>query len=368
MNESIKNDNCPYCKGDRVRRHGTTPKGSVRFRCLTCKKTWTFRENYRESPDSDILTSIYLQGLSYRQIRSIYQMSPMRLNQRIRIFLQGCPSWEEYLDSCVKEHPFKVITLYGATLQSSGKDDPKNNLYIAMAVDTMATVVIGYEISQIENNEMWRKLLIRLFDREVRSPRFLYDMSNPMVDYAVKEVFPESPTKDFSFRFVYDRRLQERIDSPRGVEDIMDNTIINILSPFDFFSDGYLTIFKDQRMKKVIIGERRQVMERLLVRLKGIGTTRLEGLISTLQNRFKAFRFLKEDPWPVINGWIAWYMVQNLEIGYSRLALYMQKPMATSFKKLSCGQIPEPAVIDNQDRLVRFVVEIATRRLQLPLF
>lgn len=368
MNESSQNLNCPFCKSDRVRRHGTTPKGSVRFRCLNCKKTWTLRENYHESPDSDILTSIYLQGLSYRQIRSIYQMSPMRLNQRIRGFLYGCPSWEQYLDSCVKKHPFKVINLYGATLQSSRKENNGNNLYIALAVDAMATVVVGYEIAPHESEEMWQKLLIRLFDRDVTSPRFLYNQTNLMIENAAKEIYPGSPTKDFSFRFVYDKKLQERINSPRGMEDIRDNTIMNILSPFDFFSDGYLTIFKDPRMKKVLISKREEVMHRLLVRLKKIGTTRLEGLIAALQERFKAFRFLKEDPWPIINGWIAWYMLQNLEIGYSRLALYMQKPMATSFKSFSFGQIPEPAVIDNQDRLVRFVVEIATRRLQLPLF
>ena len=368
MNESLKNRNCPFCQSEHVRKHGTTPKGSVRFRCLSCNKTWTLREHYRDSPDSDILASIYLQGLSYRQIRSIYQMSPMRLNQRIRNFLHGCPSWEEYVDTCTKQHPFKVINLYGAKLQSSPKGDSANNLYIALAVDVMATVVIGFEIAPIESEKMWQKLLIRLFDRDVRSPRFLFDRTNTLISKVVKEIFPESPTKDFSFRFVYDQRLQERIDSPRGMEDIMDNTIINIMSPFDFFSDGYLAIFKDPQMRKVLMGEREQVLQRLLVRLKKIGTTRLEGLIASLQDRFKAFRFLKEDPWPVINGWIAWYSVQNLEIGYSRLALYVQKPVTTSFKEFSCGQIPEPTVIDNQDRLVRFVVEIATRRLQLPLF
>ncbi len=368
MNESQKNESCPHCQNDHVRRHGTTPKGSVRFRCLNCNKTWTLRDNYKETPDNDILASIYLQGLSYRQIRAIYQMSPMRLNQRIRNFLQDCPPWEEYLDSCVKKHNYKVVYLYGAILQSSRSEDSGKNLYIALAVDAMATVVIGFEISQAETESVWKKLLTSLRDRGIMNPRFLFNLSNIMIENSVKEVFPESPSKDFSFRFVYDRRLQERMNTPSGAEDIRDNTIINILSPFDFFSDGYLAIFKDVRMKNVLLKEREQVLQRLLVRIRRIGTTRLEGLISSLQSRFKAFRFLKEDPWPVINGWIAWYLVQNLEIGYSRLSLYMQKPMATSYKKFACGQIPEPAVIDNQDRLVRFVVEIATRRLQLPLF
>lgn len=368
MNDFHKNGDCPFCKSKHVRRHGTTPKGSVRFRCLSCKKTWTLRDSNKESPDSDILTSIYLQGLSYRQIRAIYQMSPMRLNQRIRDFLTGCPSWEDYLDSCVKDHNYKVITLYGAPLQTSHKGRDGKNLHIALAVDAMATVVIGYECASEESVPMWRKLLTRLVDRKVKNPRFLYDASNSFIEKAIKEIYPDSPTKDFSFRFVYDQKLQERVGSPSGAEDMMDNTIINILSPFDFFSDGYLSIFKDPRMKKVILGEREQVLHRLLTRLRRIGTTRLEGLISALQDRFKAFRFLKEDPRPIINGWIAWYMVQTLEIGYSRLSLYMQKPVSTGFKNFSCGQIPEPMIIDNQDRLVRFVVEIATRRLQLPLF
>ncbi len=368
MKESEKKWSCPYCQENHVRRHGTTPKGSVRFRCLNCSKTWTHQDNPREKPDSDVLASIYFQGLSYRQLRTIYHMSPMRINYRIRNFLHNCPSWEKYLDLCVKEQKYKVINLYGITLQASRKKTGGYNLYIALAVDAMATMVIGFEIGQGETEAMWKKLLVRLKVRGVTKARFLFNISNSNIRKSVQEINPQSSVKDFSFRFVYDRRLEERLDTPRGVEDIMDNTIINILSPFDFFSDGYLAIFKDPRMKNVLLKEREQVLQRLLVRIQSLSTTRLEGLISALEKRFRAFRFLKEDPWPIINGWIAWYMVQNLEIGYSRLSLYLQKPSITSFKQFSLCQIPQEQVIDSPDRLVRFVVEIATRRLQLPLF
>ncbi len=368
MNESVKKLNCPYCQENHVRRHGTTPKGSLRFRCLSCSKTWIHQDNPREKPDSDVLASLYLQGLSYRQLRTIYHMSPMRLNYRIRNFMQSCPSWEKYLDLCVDKQKYKVINLYGITLQASRKKNGSNNLYIALAVDAMATMVIGFEIGQSETESMWKKLLTRLKARGVTNSRFLFNLSNSNIRQSIQKIFPESSVKDFSFRFVYDKRLEERLDTPRGVEDIMDNTIINILSPFDFFSDGYLAIFKDPGMKSVLLDEREQVLQRLLVRIQSLDTTRLEGLILALEKRFKAFRFLKEDPRPIINGWIAWYMVQNLEIGYSRLSLYMQKPTVTSYAKFSRCQIPEPLVIDNQDRLIRFVVEIATRRLQLPLF
>jgi hypothetical protein len=78
---------------------------------------------------------------------------------------------------------------------------------------------------------------------------------------------------------------------------------------------------------------------------------------------------IKDDPYPVINGWISLWMLQRLDMGFSRLSIYLQIPCSTSFKKFSCGEKPIVLNLDDESPLLKtFVIEIASRSLQLPIF
>ncbi|MFW6276471.1 MAG: hypothetical protein ACOC2K_02220, partial [Bacteroidota bacterium] len=86
------------------------------------------------------------------------------------------------------------------------------------------------------------------------------------------------------------------------------------------------------------------------------------------KTRFEKFHMLKENPEPIINGWIAKQMLEPLEMGFSRLSLYMQLPAKTGFKDFSCGNTPEIIPLPNDSaELKNFIIEIATRGLQLPI-
>ena len=97
-------------------------------------------------------------------------------------------------------------------------------------------------------------------------------------------------------------------------------------------------------------------------------STRFEGLISAFKSRFEKFHLIKYDPYPIINGWIAWWMLVPLTIGFSRLALYFQHPCKTYFKNFNCGSLPEcwELPIDSPE-MKRFIIELAVRALHIPI-
>jgi len=47
--------------------------------------------NYR--PDIADIVEAYLTGPTYRDLVNVYHSSPLRINQKIRDFLEGCPNW-----------------------------------------------------------------------------------------------------------------------------------------------------------------------------------------------------------------------------------------------------------------------------------
>ena len=77
---------------------------------------------------------------------------------------------------------------------------------------------------------------------------------------------------------------------------------------------------------------------------------------------------IKYDPLPIINGWVAWWMLAPLPLGFSRLSLYLQHPCETHFKNFNCGTLPIPLnlTIDSPE-MKKFVVELAVRSLHIPI-
>ena len=115
------NPSCIYCKSVKVIKHGKTVTGNRRYRCRNCGKTWVLEKNETVRPDLSAIVEAYLSGRTCRDLVSIYHSSPLRINQKIREFLNGCPSWEEYLDACIKKHEPRLVYLIGRNFSCSSK-------------------------------------------------------------------------------------------------------------------------------------------------------------------------------------------------------------------------------------------------------
>ena len=136
----------------------------------------------------------------------------------------------------------------------------------------------------------------------------------------------------------------------------------------DHSLEEYLTTFKDKRMKDIVLNSKDRFVTRLKERVAMRSTTRFEGLLGAFQERFQKFHSVKDDPQPLINGWIAWWMLIPLPIGFSRLSLYMQRPCITQFKNLRCGTAPTPLELEIDSFAMKtFVVELAVRSLHIPI-
>ena len=130
----------------------------------------------------------------------------------------------------------------------------------------------------------------------------------------------------------------------------------------------YLKSLKERRMQDILFASQEEFIKRVKERLENKTKTRIEGLSTSFQTRFEKFHMLKDDPYPVINGWIARTMLSRLNTGFSRLSLYSQMPSTTSFKDYAGGNLPTELDLKEDSPLLKtFVIEIAARGLQLPI-
>lgn len=362
-----KNPPCIYCKSTKVIKHGKTTTGNPRFRCRSCGKTWVLEKNEPVRPDIADIASAYLNGRTCRDLVGIYHSSPLRINQKIREFLEGCPNWEEYLDTCVKKHEPRLVYLIGRTFSCASPGSKNNTMFLGMAVDALSTVVLGFEIGKSESRSLWMHLLDRLNCRNMICPSFMSNGSKA-IEEAVKTVFPYS-----SIRINYHRAYRDKELSCCIFRLPMNNKLINdAVRVYNSLDNKnlvkYLKMKRERPLQDILFASQEDFIKRVKDRLENKNTIRIEGLSSSFQTRFEKFHMLKDDPYPVINGWIAQAMTKRLSHGFSRLSLYMQLPAATTFKYFSCGN--KPILLDLKEdspNLKTFVIEIAARGLQLPI-
>ncbi len=365
---TAKNPNCIYCKSSKVIKHGKTTTGNRRYRCRNCGKTWVLEKTETIRPDLADIVEAYLNGRTCRDLVSVYHSSPLRINQKIREFLEGIPNWEEYLDSCVPKHDPRVIYLIGKTFSCSCKGSKNNSMYLALAVDALSTMVLGFEIGPKESMNLWLTLLDRMNCRGVVAPTFMGNGSRH-IEEAMQIVYPYS-----SLRIYYHRAYRDKELSCCLSRLPMNSKLINdALRAYDASKNKnlskYLKTTNDKRLRDILFSNPEHFIKRLTERLNNKPRIRIEGLTSAFQSRFEKFHMLKDNPFPVINGWISLWMLQRLDIGFSRLSLYSQIPSAISFKKFACGSKPHELALDEDSPLLRtFGIEIAARGLQLPIF
>ncbi|MCK5741673.1 MAG: hypothetical protein KAH48_05605 [Chlorobi bacterium] len=365
---SSKNPSCIYCKSSKVIKHGKTSNGNSRYRCRSCGKTWVPEKAESVRPDISDIVEAYLNGRTYRDLVSIYHSSPLRINQKIREFMDGCPDWENYIDACVPIHEPRLVHLVGYEFSCSGDGAKDNRMFLALAVDGLSSLVIGFEIATEENSESWERLLARMLKRGFTCTTFMAKGSEA-IEVAVKAVFPKS-----SLLITYHRAYRDNELCCCLSRFAVNNKLINdAVNAYDTFKNHnlvhYLEEINQKHMKEILFAYPEMFIKRLCARIDKKEKVRVEGLKSAFQARFEKFHMIKGDPYPLINAWIAKQMLSRLDIGFSRLSLYTQIPSSSSFKNYACGSKPEPLDLREDSPLLRtFVIEIAARGLQIPVF
>lgn len=363
-----ENLHCIYCKSSKVIRHGRTSTGNRRYRCRNCGKTWVMEKIGTIRPDIISLTEAYLNGRTIRDLVDVYRSSPLRINKKVREFLEGCPNWEDYLDLCVPKHNAKLAYLIGKTFSAASSANPKHTMYLAMIVDALSNVILGFELSEKDDYNTWFRLLSRAKRRGIEILNF---MSNGSIhiEEAVSAVYPNSSVKLFYHRFYRDKEVNCCLTRLPINAKLINDAIYAYEVCNNHNLSRYLKITNDRFFHEVLKSSPDYFCGRLRTRLDNKPRIRIEGLISAFQTRFEKFHMLKSDPFPLVNGWIAKWLLQPLDIGFSRLAIYMQLPVLTNFRQFSCGQIPTLTIFSlDSPQLKTFIVEIAARALQIPIF
>lgn len=363
----MKNPNCPYCRSQKVIKHGKTSTGNPRYRCRTCGKTWVLEKYEPLRPDISDIAEAYLNGRTCRDLVNIYHSSPLRINQKIREFLAGVPHWEDYLDASVDRHEPRVVFLVGRTFACSMPGSKNNCMFLAMAVDGLSSIILGYEIAKTESKSVWMTLLDRLNCRDMLIPSFVTNGSR-QIEESIKTIFPYATLRINYHRAYRDKEVHcclsrlpvnnKLIDDAIKVYNSMDNKNLS----------KFLRMKNDRRVPEILMMTQEDFIRRLRERIDRRHHFRIEGLSNSFQTRFEKFHMLKDDPYPVINGWLSLQMLSRLNIGFSRLSLYKQIPCNTSFKKFSCGILSSVMTFKEDSPLLKtFVIEIAARGLQLPI-
>lgn len=358
---------CPYCNSARIIKHGRTSTNNPRFRCLFCHKTWVQSKLEKCNPDFGALTEAYLSGYSYRDLRSIYPNSPTRINQKIRKYLLGCSKWEDYLDACSPKHEARLIHLVGTKFNCTSTESDENCMFLAMAIDALSTVVLGFEIGEKESKDVWVSLLDRMNCRGIICPTFM-SYGSRVIEESLQVVFPFAESFNNFTRAYYDKdlkyKLYHSIDNRKLILEAINTYELNRSNKLD----NYMVIFKDKRLKNMVLASQDRFVQRLKERINMKSRTRFEGLLAAFHKRFEKFHMIKYDPFPIINGWIAWWMLVPLPIGFSRLSLYLQYPHETHFTNFNCGTLPERMELSHDSPELRtFIIELAVRSLHIPI-
>jgi hypothetical protein len=366
-NSPEKSPHCPFCNSSRVIKHGKTSTNNPRFRCRYCHKTWVQTKIDKPAPDFGELAEAYLRGNSYRELRKIYHSSPTRINQKIREYLTGCCKWEDYLDAASPKHEARLIHLVGKNFKCNSCGSKDHTMFIAMAIDALSSVVLGFEIGKRDSRNLWTTLLDRLNCRGFVCPTFM-SYGSKIIEDSIKIVFPYSSVYINFTRTRYDNQLKKdlyySIDNRKLIMEAINAYETNKYTKLE----NYLIIFKDKRMKNIVLNSQDDFFDRLNERISQKNTTRFEGLIAAFQERFEKFHMIKFDPMPIINGWIAWWMLIPLPIGFSRLSLYLQNPCETHFKNFNCGTPPKPLDLTlESSEMKSFIIELAVRSLHVPI-
>lgn len=166
---------------------------------------------------------------------------------------------------------------------------------------------------------------------------YLYEKWFLHIDDALSKTYSSS-----NIRLLFHRSYRDReISCCLSRLQINQKLINDAIAAFQICSNNnlnkYLKIGNNKYFEDILRGSQEFFCRRLRERMENKNKIRIEGIYNAFQARFEKFHMLKSDPFPLVNGWIAFWMTQNLEFGFSRLSIYMQIPATTSLKLFSCG-------------------------------
>jgi transposase-like protein len=359
---------CIYCKSTQVIRHGKTSTGNKRYRCRECGKTWVLEKKEIKRPDVSVLVEEYLQGKTCRDLVEMFHSSPLRVNQKVREYLEGVPLWEKYLDTISENKNFRLVYLVGKSFACACKGTSNNTMFLALAVDSLSNVVLGFQIGKKDSINTWQILLERLKKRKFKPVTFMTNGSKH-IEEAAQSVYPDASLRIFYHKAYRDKELtcclsrftinNKLVNDAIKAYDIVQNHNLN----------SYLVLHYGKHLKDFVVKKPEIFSKRLRQRLENKGKIRIDGLLNAFQFRFEKFHMLKGDPIPVINGWIAREMTKDIYNGFSRLSLLLQVPSRIDFKGFACGELPEKVdLAENCRELDDFIAEIAARAIHIPIF
>ena len=359
---------CIYCRSTQVIRHGKTSTGNKRYRCRVCGKTWVLEKKEIKRPDVSVLVEEYLQGKTCRDLVEMFHSSPLRVNQKVREYLEGVPLWEKYLDTILENKHSRLVYLVGKSFACACKGTSNNTMFLALAVDSLSNVVLGFQIGKKDSINTWQILLERMQDRGFKPTTFMTNGSKH-IEEAAQIVYPDSTLRIFYHKAYRDKELTCCLS-----RFTINNKLVNdAIKAYDIIKNhnlnNYLLLHYGKTLKDFIVKKPEIFSKRLRQRLENKGQIRIDGLINAFQYRFEKFHMLKGDPIPVINGWIAKAMTDDIYKGFSRLSLLLQVPSRIDFKGFACGALPEKVdLAEHCEELDNFIAEIAARAIHIPIF
>jgi hypothetical protein len=350
-----------------VVKHGKTPIGKTRYRCRDCGKSWTIDYQSEQKPDISSITVEYLRGASYRDLVEKYKSSAQRINQKIRDFLLGCPRWEEYLDTLTDSHNCEMIYLCGIKFACSAPGSKNHSMFVAFAIDGLSSLILAFETGTSENSDVWEKLAANLSRRKVKCRTFLSN-GNPGIKEAVKKEYPNATNKIFYNRIYREDEIICCLLRLSGRPKLVYDAVRIFSGQLNTKLFDNFRVNSEKKLSLFLLEHKEEFHKRVAERVNHRVENRAESFLSVLEQRFEKFHMLKDDPEPIINGWIASAMTEITASGFSRLSFYCQTPVNTEFRKFACADMPKKIDISkNAGVMQKFIIELSARALELPV-
>jgi hypothetical protein len=358
---------CPYCDSNNTIKNGKTSAGSPRYKCKDCAKSWSENTDTSPKPSLAELSSLYLNGASTRDLVPVYKSSPLRINQKIRGFLDNCPDWEDYVDEKVEVRHSRIVYLIGKRFNCYNKETSCSTMYVAMAYDAYSSMVLGYEICNCGCDDVWDKLITRMSERGIEADNFMTSQPHVITD-VVNKHYPKAKILSNILRTLRHEELSCCLKNV-PIKYKFINDADNLYQNFrNRTLKDYIKEYSNTTLRGFLSSHHNAFVTAVHKKCRDKSNFRIEDLHKTFSRRFERFHTLKNDPKPLVNGWIALHMTASTNTDFSRLSYYMQKPVLVDLESFSNNEDPKTVIAEEPNAAVdEFLLESSTRILQLPL-
>ncbi len=356
---------CINCNSENVIRFGKTPIGNNRFRCKTCLKTWTEKQNNAVKATMPELAEMYLNGSSYRDLVKLCQTSPMRINIKMRNYFNSFIHWENFIDNFSNVKSSGIIVLASRKFRSSfSKID--NTMNLLVAVDAISMNIIGYELVQIEDSESWGILLGRLKDRGYY-PNTFFSINSQIIKKTISDYFPDAQLKFNFHRNIREKEISCCLSKMQLNKKIIFDSVKNYSQSTNKNLTKYFNFKDDKELTDWLLSKQNLFFSRIRLRNDSFPKHRIEHLLTNFQKRFEKFHLIKDDPSPIVNLWITREMLKKID-NFSQFSYFIQQPIDYNFQNYLKNINARNLNINKEQPLgTKFIIEILARCVELPL-